>query len=119
MVEPTGLGLSEIAHARAKKLQEDGHFSQMVDAYKFAIAYAIAAGATPGELAHRKNVFGVATVDPKGEIYGAIKSLVDTGDTPIYHWAERLADWGIMELSRRSDGGTLDIATILLDVQNS
>lgn len=114
ITEPTNIGIGEVAHAKLKTLWQDGHFAQMADAYRFAIALALAHGVTPSEITgSRQNVFGVATVDPDQSLYTAIKILIDTGETPIYRWAERLADWGVIEMSRRADEGTLDIGQIL------
>ena len=104
--EPTNIGLSERAHSKLKRLKEDGHFNEMADAYRFAIALALAHGVVPLELpAPRANIFGVATIDLRGEIYNAIKALMDTREIPVYRWAERLADWGIVDLARQTDAG--------------
>jgi len=112
--EPNQIGLGEVAHAKLKRLHEDGYFAQMMDAYRFAIALALAHGATPREITgSRQNVFGVATIDPDQSLYTAIKILINTGDISVYRWAERLADWGVMEMSRRTDEGTFDIGQIL------
>lgn len=114
--EPTNIGLSEDAHVKLKRLQEDGHFAQMADAYRFAIALALNMGVTPPDLpGTRANIFGVATIDPEREIFTAIASLLNTGDEPIYRLAERLADFGVQELFRRAESGKLDISTILLE----
>lgn len=118
MIEPTNLGLSDRAHVKLKALAEDGHFAQMSDAYRFAIALALAQGALPDDISgSRQNVFGVATIDPDRELYTAIKTIIDTGDTPVYRWAERLADWGVLEMARRTDEGALDIGAILEDAE--
>ncbi len=112
--EPNQIGIGEVAHTKLKRLCEDGYFAQMMDAYRFAIALALANGATPSEITgSRQNVFGVATIDPDQSLYTAIKMLIKTGDIPVYRWAERLADWGVMEMSRQVDEGTFDIGQIL------
>lgn len=103
--EPTNIGLSEDGHVKLKRLKEDGHFAEMADAYRFAIALALANGARPPELPTKVNVFGVSTIDPEKEVYAAIKGLLDVGDVPVYKWAERLADWGIHEIANRLDRG--------------
>ena len=114
IIEPNQIGIGEVAHAKLKKLYEDGHFAQMMDAYRFAIALALAQGVTPSEITgSRQNVYSVATIDPDQSLYTAIKTLINTGDISVYRWAERLADWGVMEMSRRADEGTLDIGQIL------
>jgi hypothetical protein len=112
--EPTVIGLSEAAHARLQRLKEDGYFNEMSDAYRFAIALAIGQGVRPGEVQPPKtSVFYIGTLDPDRQIYNAISSLYDTGDVPVYRWAERLAEWGVMELSRQSETGGIAFASLL------
>lgn len=114
IIEPNQIGIGEVAHVKLKKLYEDGHFAQMMDAYRFAIALALAHGVKPSEITgSRQNVYSVATIDPDQSLYTAIKTLINTGDISVYRWAERLADWGVMEMSRRAEEGTLDIGQIL------
>lgn len=116
--EPTNIGLSEGAHGKLKRLKEDGHFNEMADAYRFAIALALAHGVVPPELpAPRANIFGVATIDMRGEIYNAIKALMDTREIPVYRWAERLAEWGVEELARQTDMGDIDFSKILEETE--
>jgi hypothetical protein len=121
MTEPTTIGLSEKAHALLKRLAEDkrnGHFAEMADAYRFGIGLALAHGIAPGEVqAPRTTIFNVGTLDPDKHIYNAIRILADTGDIPVYRWAERLAEWGVSELAARSETGTLDIGEILSEVE--
>lgn len=117
VTEPTMIGLTEKTHAGLKRLREDEHFNQMADGYRFGIALALASGVIPDELQGAGTIFSVATIDPNREIYTAIKSLITTGDTPIYRWAERLAEWGVTELIRRSEAGDIDFASIFRQVE--
>lgn len=112
--EPTQIGLSEKAHAHLKRLKEDGYFAEMVDAYRFGIAYGLSKGIEPPEVpSPRTTVFGVTTVDPEGSIAFAIKALSDDKETSIYKIAEKLADWGVCELAEQSKNGSLDVAEIV------
>ena len=116
--EPTMIGLSERAHAKLKRFKEDGIFSEMVDAYRCAIALALAHGVIPGEVpAPRTTVFSVASVDPERELGIAIKAIMNVSDVPVYRMAERLAEWGVEELSRRAETGDLDMGLILAEVE--
>jgi hypothetical protein len=119
--EPTTIGLSDQAHAMLKRLAEDkqnGNFGEMADAYRFGIALALAHGVIPEEIAgQRTTIFNVGTLDPDKQIYTTIRSLWKTGDTPVYRWAERLAEWGVREMTAMSDKGELDIGTILAKAQ--
>ena len=118
VTEPTNIGLSERAHSKLKRLKEDGYFNEMADAYRFAIALALAHGIVPPELpAPRANIFGVATIDLRGEVYNAIKAIMDTKEVPVYRWAERLAEWGVEELARQTASGDIDFSKILDEAQ--
>lgn len=112
--EPTMIGLSEKAHALLKRLKEDEHFLDMADGYRFGIALALAQGVVPGDpVPPRTTIFSVGTIDPDKEIAGAIRSLHDVGTTPVYKWAERLAEWGVTELWHRASSGDLNLQAIL------
>ena len=115
--EPTNLGLSEDGHSKLKRFKEDGHFAEMADAYRFAIALALASGVRPPEVTAKVTVFGVATIDPDKEVYAAIKGLIDVGETPVYKWAERFADWGVRELANRLDRG-LEVESALQEADD-
>lgn len=122
--EPTTIGLSEQAHAMLKRLAEDkknGYFAEMADAYRFGVALALAYGVIPDEiLGQRTTIFNVGTLDPDKRIYTTIRSLLPAsviGDTPVYRWAERLAEWGVREMSLMSDKGELDIGEIVARAQ--
>jgi hypothetical protein len=119
--EPTTIGLSDQAHVMLKRLAEDkhnGNFAEMADAYRFGIALALAHGVMPDEISgQRVTIFNVGTLDPDKQIFTAIRSLLLTGDAPVYRWAERLAEWGVREISSMSDKGEFDIGAILAQVQ--
>lgn len=118
--EPTTIGLSDQAHSMLKRLTEDkqnGNFAEMADAYRFGIALALANGVIPEDVSGQRTIFNVGTLDPDKQIYMTIKFLINTGDTPIYHWAERLAEWGVREMSSMADRGDFDIGSILAKVQ--
>jgi hypothetical protein len=91
----------------------------MTDAYRFAIALALAHGVVPEDISGQRTIFNVGTLDPDRKIYTTIKSLMDTGDTPVYRWAERLAEWGVREMTAMADKGELDIGRILSQTQEA
>ncbi|MNT94836.1 hypothetical protein D3C72_2365990 [compost metagenome] len=75
---------------------------------------ALAHGVIPGEpVTPRTTIFSVATIDPDREIATAIQALMDAEDQPIYKLAERLAEWGVVELSRRAEAGDIDVASLV------
>jgi hypothetical protein len=113
MVEPTTVGLTNDGHDKLRRLKEDGHFAEMTDGYRFAIALALAHGAVPAAAGQRTTIVNVGTLDPDKQIYTVIKALYEPLDEPVYSIAERLAEWGVIELSRMAETGTLSFARIL------
>ncbi len=118
--EPTTIGLSEKTHAMLKRLAEDKrnvHFAEMADAYRLGIGLALACGVLPDEVpTPRTTIFNVGTLDPDKQIYNAIRLLSEPGDGSVYRWAERLAEWGVRELSARSDEGSLDVGGLVAEI---
>lgn len=118
--EPTTIGLSEKTKIVLERLKEDGHFSDMADAYRFGIALALAHGVIPNDPpSPRGTIYSVATIDPDREFATAIRALMDTNEVPIYRWVERLAEWGVTELGRRSENGEIDFGAILEEAARS
>ncbi len=117
--EPTTIGLSDAAHGKLQELKEAGHFGEMADAYRFAIALALAHGAiAPAIGAGRQTIYNVGTLDPDKTIYVAVSALRDAVSEPVYRTAERLAEWGVEELHRRSQSGHLSFAEILTEAES-
>lgn len=115
--EPTMIGLSEKMHVQLRRLKEDEHFGEMLDAYRFAIALALAYIVVPPEISRKRTtIFAVGTVDPNREIATAIKSLMDVKDVPIYQWAERLAEWGVEKISDLSLNKEIDLEFIMNEI---
>ena len=117
--EPTQIGLSEKAHAKLRRLKEDEHFLEMVDAYRCAIALALAQGVDPGEVPlPRTTIFSIATLDPDRDIATAIRAVLGNFDIPVYRMAERLAEWGVEELSRLAETGEIDFGSMLAEAKS-
>jgi Arc/MetJ-type ribon-helix-helix transcriptional regulator len=114
LAEPTTVGLSEGAHSKLQKLKESGHFSEMVEAYRFAIAFALSRGEISGRI-KTKTIFNVGTLDPEQELYVAIGALRESEEEPVYRTAERLAEWGVEELYRRVGKGEISIEELLME----
>lgn len=113
ITEPTMIGLSEKAHALLQQMKEDNFLAEMADGYRLGIGLALAQGIEPPDVPSRRTVFSVATIDPDQEIAAAIRALMDLQGGSVYRMAERLADWGVIELANRFDGGPLDVASLL------
>ena len=116
--EPTNVGLGESAHAKMKLLVEDEYFDKMVDAYKFAIAYAALkyGSDAPDVIGSHQNAFGVSTLDPDKSLYGALRATVFPLEGSIYKYAEKLADWGIHEIARLANAGEFSVLSTLTNV---
>lgn len=118
--EPSQVGLSEEAHELLSRLKEQGHFLEMQDAYKCAIALAIAHGANPKEIeGSKQTTFSTSTLDPDESIKIAIICLFERqpGES-VYRAAERLAEWGILELSKRAEKGLIDFDAMFREVES-
>lgn len=116
-IEPSSIGLSEKAHNNLKKLKEDGHFDEMIDAYRLGISIALAKNIEPDEISgSRQTIFSVSTLDPKGEIAIAIKSLCPKNIGSTYKYAERLAEWGVNELAKIAAYGEIDFNDLAADI---
>lgn len=114
------IGVAEATHAKLQRLKEDGHFREMADAYRFGIGLALAQGVSPKEISSR-TVFSVATIDPQQELKTAIQAVF--GDqikgVAVYKMAERLADWGINELSALAEKGEIDIVALFDQIEDT
>lgn len=112
------LGLSERVDAKLKRLQEENHFADMRDAYRVGIALAMAFGIRPPEIIQPKiGRYNISQIDEDKTIEMAIALLSDTGGVPSYRWAERLAEWGVEELSRESEKGQIDFSRLLTEAK--
>lgn len=113
--------LSERVHSKLKRLQEEEHFPEMKDAYLFGIALGLSRGIIPPEIGSPKSagIYSISQIDPDQSIALAINLLMDTSDLPPYRWAERLAEWGIEELSRESENGQIDFSKLLIEAKEN
>ena len=111
--EPTMIGLSDKAHALLSHMKEDNFLAEMADGYRLGIGLALAQGIEPDDLPQKRTVFSVATIDPDQEIATAIRALIDLKGGSVYRMAERLADWGVIELSKRFDGSPIDVGSLV------
>lgn len=115
IAEPTTIGLSEGAHQELKWLQEEQHFRDLLDGYRFAVGLALAQGIEPPEIQKRTTIFNVGTVDPDQTLKRSIEAIM--GDrvrgVAVYKMAERLAEWGVHELASQAKAGSIDFLKLL------
>jgi hypothetical protein len=113
MEEPTTVGLSAQGHDGLKRLKEHEYFNEMADAYRFAIALGVAHDLRSPGAGPRTTIFNVGTLDPDRAIFNSIKSLNPDSQEPFYSLAEQYAEWGVAEMTREADKGTLSLAALL------
>lgn len=115
VAEPTTIGLSEGAHEKLKWLQEEQHFRDLLDGYRFAVGLALAQGIEPPEVQKRTTIFNVGTVDPDQSLKRSIEALMGdrVRDASVYKMAERLAEWGVNELASQAKVGSIDFVSLL------
>jgi hypothetical protein len=117
-VEPTTIGLSEHGHRLLRSLEEEKHFPRMLDAYRFAVALALAHGASSAVLEGRRTIFNVGTFDPDGTFYDVVAALRSPDESePVYQTVERLAEWGVNELVGLASGGDLRFGELLTEAE--
>ena len=113
--------LSEKVYAKLKRLHEEGHFSEMRDAYRLGIALGLSRGIVPPEIGSPKSagIYSISQIDPDQSLAIAISLIMDTEDLPPYRWAERLAEWGIDELSRQSEQGQINFLQLITEAKEN
>ena len=113
--EPTTIGLSESAHEKLKWLQEEKHFRELLDGYRFAIGLALAQGVEPPDVQKRTTIFNIGTVDPDQSLKRSIEALMGdrVQEIAVYKMAERLAEWGVNELAAQAEAGSIDFVRLL------
>ena len=113
------VGLTKSGRDKLRRLKENGHFSEMTDAYRFAVALALAHGIDSVPVTgERITIFNVGSLDPDGSLYAAVQLLADVGNESVYRVAEQLAEWGVNELDRlSSDGAQIPFGELLASAQ--
>lgn len=107
------VGLSAQGHDSLRGLKEDGYFSEMLDAYRFAIALGIAHEMKSSGSGSRSTIFNIGSLDPDKAIFNTIQSLANDSGDSVYSLAEQYAEWGVAEMSREAAKGRLSLASLL------
>lgn len=119
MDEPTTVGLSDAAHAKLRQLKEDGFFAEMSEGYRFAVSLALANGIKPSKKkVSRGTIFNVGTLDPDQTLYNVVAILRDDDSEPVWKTVEKLAEWGVDELSKLSQQGDISFSEIFDKFEN-
>ena len=115
MAEPNTIGLTADAHSHLKELQASGTFAEMADAYRLAVALALAANIKPNSLPIGKTstIFNVGTLDPDRLLYTAVAALGGDDSMAIYEQIEKLAEWGVEMLHKELVVDRQSLASVL------
>jgi hypothetical protein len=105
------VGLTQVGLGHLSEVLETGWFEEEMDAYRVAIAVALARGlcADAGGMVGVKTKFNVGSLDNDGKLRTLITTLApSSGDRPYEH-AERLAEAGVAYLAEKlgRQGATL------------
>lgn len=116
--EPNTIGCTDRTKVKLERLKDEGYFNEMMDAYKFAVSYALASNAISDPLSKTGTIFNVGSIDRDRLLYDAVKALRPNSDEPVYKTIERLAEWGINELAADADSGDINFGAIFERIQN-
>lgn len=119
--EIVNIGLSESGNAKLDDLKERGLFAEKMDAYRFAVALALAQGAIGDEISKRMTFLHVGSLDPDQRLKIAVEALLPSlleASTP-YRVIERLADWGVNELYQQAQNGAIDFEELFGQVERA
>jgi hypothetical protein len=109
------LGASEFGHGVLKRLEADGIFPEMMDAYRFAIALGLSKGRrTP--FTGRRTVFNVGSFDKDEAVSGVISALMEVEAAQVYRVAEELAETGFQMIAPVVDAGEFRFDDFLTSV---
>jgi hypothetical protein len=100
------VGLSDQAVADRDAIRERLKLREGQDAYRLAVAVALAKHLPPApENVRRTNAYGTGSVDSRGELRAAIIALRDDHGGRPYALMERLAEVGLRDLAAHLDEG--------------
>lgn len=112
------VGASEAGHAILKRLQADGIFPEMMDAYRFAIAIGLALGKrTP--VVGRRTVFNVGSFDRDESLANIVATLTPVDPGTAYRAAEEFAETGFAAISESVESGEFRFADMFDVVRKS
>ena len=110
----TTVGLSKAGNDKLDDLKESGVFAEKMDGFRFAVSLALAQGVIPPELPDRSPFLNIGSLDPDQSFRQSVEMLMpeEVATTTPYRLIERLAEWGVNELSAQAREGNVDFGTI-------
>ena len=109
------IGVTEAADGVLAVMVEQGHFSDAIDAAKFAMALAISSQANAGDLTVEGTTtkWNVGSFDPDSQLRSLLGALYPDVDQP-YRLLEFLIDDGLHRVSEHMESiGELDVIALL------
>lgn len=104
--DKTQPGLTAEARETLDRIQEAGGFHDLQDAYRLAVAVALAEGLEPAAAtASRKTYANIGSLDPDNSLRNAVRAIRDDHDDRPVAMIERLAEAGIERLAKQLDDG--------------
>jgi hypothetical protein len=113
--EPPQIGVSESRHEKLRQLKDDGHFAEMADAYKFAVAFALLKGKSLEPQGKKITTFSTSTLDPTQALFSIVQETRESENEPVWRTIERLAEWGIEELTQIAESGEIVFSKLIED----
>lgn len=114
------IGVTEAADAALELMVEQGHFADGIDAAKFAMAFAISAGAGNDDLGVEgtSTKWNVGSFDPDGQLRSLLAALFPGSDRP-YRLLEYLIDEGLRRIRGHIElEGEFDVIAMLDEAES-
>lgn len=108
-LDKTQPGLTSEAREQLDEIYEQGGFDDRQDAYRLAVAVALAQGLPPADAnASRQTYINIGGLDPDGSLRNAVLAVRDDHDDRPVAFIERLAESGIVRIHEHlRDGKSL------------
>ena len=114
------IGVTEAADGVLAVMVEQGHFSDAIDAAKFAMALAISSQANAGDLTVEGTTtkWNVGSFDPDSQLHSLLAALYPDVDQP-YRLLEFLINDGLHRVSKHIESiGELDVIALLDEAES-
>jgi hypothetical protein len=99
-------GLTAVAREQLDAIYEVGGFDDRQDAYRLALAVALAEGLEPADAAASRNTYvNIGGLDPDGSLRSAVQAIRDDHDGRPVAFIERLAETGVARIHKHLDDG--------------
>jgi hypothetical protein len=99
-------GLTSVAREQLDEIFEAGGFDDKQDAYRLAVAVALAEDLEPADAAASRTTYvNIGGLDPDGSLRSAVLAIRDDHDGRPVAFIERLAETGVARIQKHLDDG--------------